>query len=268
MTVCITSAPYTPEVSGTCAYPSPELQAQIAAGQAGYVHSVEIGSSVDGPGLRATVFLTGCPLSCQYCHNPDTRKLKDGTPRTAESVLEEIQPYLPFMQANRGGLTLSGGEPLVQPAFAQTLFAGAKAIGLHTALDTSGFLGTHATDKLLENVDLVLLDIKSGLPDTYQNVTHTPLEPTIAFAKRLEAMGKAMWIRFVLVPGLTDAEENVQAVASIIKPLTNIEKVEVLPFHNMGKHKWEQLGYPYTLGNTPAPTPESIAHVRAILGAV
>ena len=153
-------------------------------------------------------------------------------------------------------MTISGGEPLVQPAFTEALLRGCKAMGLHTALDTSGFAGDRAPDSLLDVTDLVLLDIKSGLPGLYQRVTGVPLQPTLDFAQRLKARGLPVWVRFVLVPGLTDGEDNIRAVARIVAGLSNVERVEVLPFHKMGEHKWEEMGMTYRLKDTPPPTAE------------
>jgi pyruvate formate lyase activating enzyme len=153
-----------------------------------------------------------------------------------------------------GGLTISGGEPLVQTGFTRGLFAAAKRLGLHTALDTSGFLGDRADDDYLAQVDLVLLDTKSGNPDTYRQATGVELAPTLRFAERLAAMGKPVWIRFVLVPGLTDDPANIQQVARFVAPMTNVEWVEVLPFHQMGEFKWKSLGLEYRLAETPTPS--------------
>jgi pyruvate formate lyase activating enzyme len=153
-----------------------------------------------------------------------------------------------------GGLTISGGEPLVQIGFTRGLFAAAKRMGLHTALDTSGFLGHRADDDYLAKVDLVLLDMKSGDPDTYRKVTGQNLDPTLRFAERLNALGKAVWVRFVLVPGLTDDPGNIAKVARFVAPMTNVEWVEVLPFHQMGSFKWQTLGLEYRLSDTPTPT--------------
>src|SRR5690348_7283942 len=164
----------------------------------GWVHSYETGSTVDGPGVRATVFMSGCLLRCLYCHNPDTWHLKDGTRVELANAIQRLGAFAPALRAMGGGLTISGGEPLVQVGFTRGLFAGAKRLGLHTALDTSGFLGHRADDGYLEHVDLVLLDIKSGDPETYRKVTGADLEPTLRFAERLAAMGKPVWIRFVL----------------------------------------------------------------------
>src|SRR5262249_38631908 len=176
-------------------------------GAVGYVHSLETGSTVDGPGVRATLFLSGCFLRCQYCHNPDTWHLRDGTRIAIGQATARLADFAPALRAVGGGLTLSGGEPLVQRGFSRRMFAAAKEFGLHTALDTSGFLGARADEEYLRHVDLVLLDIKSGDPDLYHRLTGAVLAPTLRFAERLAAIGKPVWIRYVLVPGLTDNPE-------------------------------------------------------------
>ncbi len=228
----------------------------------GFIHSSETCGTVDGPGLRYVLFLHGCPLRCLYCHNPDTQGRPCGTSQTAGEALAEILRYRNFIR--KGGLTISGGEPLMQPEFVHALMAGAKAEGLHTALDTSGFLGHQASDELLEQVDLVLLDIKSWNPETYKKATGTRIEPTIAFARRLEALQKQVWIRFVLVPGLTDADENIEGLAEFIASLSNVERVEILPFHKMGENKYEATGLHYQLAETPTPSEEQIERARQI----
>jgi len=228
----------------------------------GWVHSYETGSTVDGPGVRLMLFMSGCFLRCQYCHNPDTWNIKDGTRIDLAHAIRRLGDFAPALRAMGGGLTISGGEPLVQIGFTRALFAAAKEMGLHTALDTSGFLGHRADDGYLRNVDLVLLDIKSGDPDTYRRVTGAELKPTLRFAERLGAMGKAAWIRFVLVPGLTDDPENIAKVARFVAPMPNVEWVEVLPFHQMGAFKWTALGLDYKLADTPTPTE---AQVQAAL---
>jgi len=161
----------------------------------------------------------------------------------------------------QGGLTISGGEALVQPAFTQRIFSAAKSLGLHTALDTSGFLGDHATDEYLKSVDLVILDIKSWDPETYRRVTKQEVGPTLRFAERLAAMNKPVWVRFVLVPGLTDAPANVEGVAEFVAPMKNVEWVEILPFHQLGAFKWKELGLDYQLADTPPASPELVARV-------
>lgn len=220
----------------------------------GWVHSYETGSTVDGPGVRLMLFMSGCFLRCQFCHNPDTWHIKDGTRIDLAHAIRRLGDFAPALRAMGGGLTISGGEPLVQVGFTRGLFAAAKRMGLHTALDTSGFLGHRADDEYLRNVDLVLLDIKSGDPEIYRRVTSRELAPTLRFAERLDAMGKPVWIRFVLVPGLTDDPENIAKVARFVAPMPNVEWVEVLPFHQMGAFKWKTLGLDYPLADTPTPT--------------
>ena len=238
-------------------------------GRLGSVHSWELVTAVDGPGTRLTTFLSGCPLQCLYCHNPDTLQMKDGKPVTSDELLTRIARYQGVFRATGGGITLSGGEVLMQPAFAARILRGAKELGIHTAIDTSGFLGASATDAMLEDVDLVLLDVKSGDPDTYRRVTGRELEPTLEFGRRLAELphGPEVWVRFVLVPGLTDDEANVEAVAAYAASLNDImpgtvTRVEVLPFHQMGRDKWAALGRDYQLGDTEAPSPELTERVR------
>lgn len=233
----------------------------------GYVHSIEVGSFVDGPGIRFVVFLAGCPLRCQYCHNPDAWKCSAGQKTSSEAVLAKIASSADFLRAGEGGVTVSGGEPLTQAAFAFDILRGARALGLHTALDTSGYLSERVTDEMLHDVDLVLLDIKSFDEKTYKEVTGVDIEPTLRFAERLSAAGTCMWIRFVLVPGLTDDPENVAGLARFVGTLSRVERVEILPFHQMAQHKWEELRLPYQLGDTPTPTDEQVEAVKSVFAA-
>ena len=224
----------------------------------GWVHSYETGSTVDGPGIRITLFMSGCLLRCLFCHNPDTWHLKDGTRVELAQAVRRLNDFAPMLRAMGGGLTISGGEPLVQTGFTGGMFAAAKRMGLHTALDTAGLLGARADDDYLANVDLVLLDIKSGNPATYRKITGKELAPTLRFAERLAAMNKPVWVRYVLVPGLSDAPDNIEKVARFIGPMKNVEWVEVLPFHQMGEFKWKSLGLEYQLAATEPPTPEQV----------
>ncbi|MCT9821582.1 pyruvate formate-lyase-activating protein [Microbacterium sp. W1N] len=244
--------------------------AAMRDGRLGSVHSWELVTAVDGPGTRLTVFLNGCPLRCLYCHNPDTFAMRDGQPVTSDELLTRLARYRAVFAATGGGLTLSGGEVLMQPAFAARVLRGAKELGVHTAIDTSGYLGQNASDALLADVDLVLLDVKSGDPDTYRRVTGRDLEPTLAFGRRLaeRADGPEVWVRFVLVPGLTDDVDNVERVAAYAAELNGIRpgtvtRVEVLPFHQMGRDKWQALGRDYALDDTQPPTAELTDRVRA-----
>jgi len=244
------------------------LRAQHA-GTAGMVHSWELVTAVDGPGTRLTIFLSGCALRCQYCQNPDTWKMRDGIPTTLADITARIDRYAPMLKAAHGGVTLTGGEPLLQAGFAAKIFRHCQRIGLHTALDTSGFLGARATDEMLDDTDLVLLDVKSGLPDTYREVTTRELAPTLEFGRRLAKRGNRIWVRYVLVPGLTDAVDNVDAVADYVQSLQllgtrpAVDRLEILPFHQMGESKWHELGIEYPLEGTPSPGDELIDRVRA-----
>ncbi|MFI6639362.1 pyruvate formate-lyase-activating protein [Streptomyces sp. NPDC050504] len=234
----------------------------------GTVHSWDLSTGVDGPGTRFVTFLSGCPLACLYCHNPDTMRMRNGRRVAADEIVAEAAKYTAFIRAAGGGATVSGGEPLLQPVFAGELFHRFKhELGLHTALDTSGFLGARATDALLRDVDLVLLDIKSWDRATYREVTGRDLEPTLAFARRLAALGKEIHLRFVLVPGLTDDPANIEGVASFAATLPTVTRVDVLPFHKLGEAKWEALGKPFTLHDTPSPTPGQVAAAREVFAA-
>ena len=228
----------------------------------GYIHSVETLGTVDGPGIRYIVFMQGCPLHCLYCHNPDSFKLKKGKVISSGRLLDEIQRSSDFLKRAKGGVTLSGGEPLVQPEFMASIFRGCKEMNLHTALDTSGHLGAKLTDAMLADIDLVLLDIKSFDPAIYKRVTGVELQPTLDLARRLDAMGKPMWIRFVLVPGLTDDPANVEGLSDFVASLKMVERVEVAPFHKMGEFKWKELHLRYELEDTQPPTRESVIQVH------
>ena len=239
---------------------APETEGYLGdEGAFGYVHSYETGSRLDGPGVRLTLFVSGCPLRCQYCHNPDTWHLKDGTRVATDRVVERLGDFAPALRAMGGGLTISGGEPLVQPAFTGQIFRAAKALGLNTALDTSGFLGVRASDDYLESVDLVLLDVKAWVPRVYQDLVRRPIDPTLRFAERLATLRKPVWVRYVLVPGVNDDAENVGGVARFAAGLGTVAWVEVLPFHQMGAFKWKQLGLEYPLAETQPATAEAVA---------
>lgn len=230
-------------------------------GAFGYVHSYESSSRYDGPGLRIVLFVSGCLLRCTYCHNPDTWHLKDGTYVSAKQVLSRLKSFAPALRALGGGLTISGGEPAVQTTFTKTILAGAKEIGLHTAIETSGFLGDRIDGSFLSVLDLVLLDIKSSDPETYRKVTGRDLAPTLRFAERLARIGKPVWVRFTLVPGHTDDPANVEGIARFVAPMKNVEWVEVQPFHQMGEFKWKAMKLDYVHVDTPLPTPDLVSRV-------
>jgi pyruvate formate lyase activating enzyme len=229
---------------------------------AGWVHSWDLSTGVDGPGTRLVAFLSGCPLRCLYCQNPDTWCKHDGTRMDTAELYALMQRYHWFISCAGGGFTLSGGEPLQQPAFTRELLELASQSGLHTALDTSGFLGRKADDALLAATDLVLLDIKAGTDATHRRLTRRPLAPTLEFAERLADLAKPVWLRYVLVPGITDTPEEIERVASFAGALGNVERVDVLPFHKLGAAKYDRLGLPFPLADVPAPSAASTRETR------
>jgi pyruvate formate lyase activating enzyme len=231
------------------------------AGEFGYVHSYETSSRYDGPGLRIVLFVSGCLLRCTYCHNPDTWHLKDGTYVSAQQVIDRLAGFAGPLRELGGGLTISGGETMVQRAFTGRILSAARKMGLSTAIETSGYLGASVDDAWLDNLDLVLLDIKSGDPEIYREATGRDLAPTLRFAERLAAMKKPVWVRFTLVPGLTDGIENVASLARFVAPMTNVEWVEVQPFHQLGEFKWKAMGLEYRHANTEPPSPDLIRRV-------
>jgi len=230
-------------------------------GSFGYCHSYETSSRYDGPGLRVVLFVSGCLLRCTYCHNPDTWHLKDGTYVSAQQVLDRLAGFASALRSMDGGLTISGGEVMVQLAFTRRILAGAKKMGLHTAIETSGFLGDRVDESYLSALDMVLLDIKSSDPDTYKKVTGRDLAPTLRFAERLASIGKRVWVRFTLVPGLTDDPANVEGIAKFVAPMKNVEWVEIQPFHQLGAFKWKAMNLEYKHADTHTPTPALISRV-------
>ncbi|MCI1217638.1 MAG: pyruvate formate-lyase-activating protein [Bifidobacterium crudilactis] len=224
-------------------------------GDIGFVHSWDINTSVDGPGTRMTVFMSGCPLRCQYCQNPDTWKMRDGQPVYLSAMINKIDRYKDLFKATGGGITFSGGESMMQPAFVSRVFRAAKEMGVHTCLDTSGFLNRNYTDDMIRDIDLCLLDVKSGDEDTYKEVTGGVLQPTIDFGNRLSRLGVKIWVRFVLVPGLTDSVENVEKVAQICEQFGDVvEHIDVLGFHQLGRPKWHEMRIPYPLEDAKGPS--------------
>jgi pyruvate formate lyase activating enzyme len=196
---------------------------------------------------------------CLYCHNPDTWTMRNGHPIAVIKAVEELRKYQRGLKAMSGGFTISGGEPLMQDRFAVKLLAGAKTMKLHTAIETNGYYGERLTDAELDAIDLVLLGIKSWGTERHRELTGRDIEPTLAFARRLAAARKPVWVRFVLVPGLTDDPDIVGGIARFAAGLGNVERVDVLPFHQMGRYKWETLGMRYKLNDTEPPSNEAVA---------
>ena len=239
----------------------------------GYVHSLESFGSVDGPGVRYVIFLSGCAMRCQFCHNPDTWNMKDGKEYTADQLLKIALRYKSYW-GEKGGITVSGGEPLLQMEFLTELFKKAKEAGIHTTLDTSGNPYTakeswHAQWlELMKYTDLVLLDIKQNDEQEHRKLTGQTGENILAMARELSDMEKPVWIRHVLVPGGSDKDEYLYRLADFIHTLKNVQRVEVLPYHTLGTFKWEKLGIPYPLEGVKPPTQERIDNARKILGAI
>ncbi len=234
------------------------------------IHSFESFGTVDGPGVRFVAFLQGCPLRCLYCHNPDTWRgdmaqgVKSYTPK---EVFAEISKYKNYIKS--GGVTLSGGEPLMQAKEAAELFALCREAGIHTALDTSGCVWSEAVERLLEVTDLVLLDIKSIDEEQFREITITgELHRTKRFLEELQQRGIAVWIRHVVVPGYTDNDELLMRLRDFVADYSVVERVEILPYHDLGATKYEALGLEYPLTDTPLLSPERITEVKALFGEV
>ncbi len=201
-------------------------------------------------------------MRCLYCHNPDSWDIKRGKPQTVDEVVRDIGRYGPFLKAS-GGVTITGGEPLMQPEFVHEVLRRCKEeLGLHTALDTNGLLAHRLSDEWFDVVDLVLLDIKHIDPDKHKRLTSTPNQPVLDFAQRLARMGKPTWVRYVLVPGYSDDVHDVDHLAEFVSTLKNVQRVEVLPFHQMGAYKWQELGLTYQLTETPTPTEALVERVK------
>ena len=236
----------------------------------GRVHSIESCGTVDGPGIRMVVFLSGCPMRCLYCHNPDTWDPKGGTLTSVEELLAQYDKMKHFY--TKGGITVSGGEPLMQIRFVTELFTEAKKRGIHTCLDTSGITFhpenpavLEPFDRLMAVTDLVLLDIKHIDEQSHKKLTGITNAYALSAARYLDSIGKPVWIRHVLVPGYTDDDKALEALADFLTSLNNIERIEVLPFHNLAAFKWKELGIKYTLAETLPPTQKRIDNARKIL---
>jgi pyruvate formate lyase activating enzyme len=260
-------SPYELRVNLGQGIPESDVRTALATGAMGFVHSFTTGSAVDGPGVRVVVWTSGCMWRCQYCHNPDTWTMTNGIPVTVARASEELRKYQSGLQIMSGGLTISGGEPLMQHRFVVNLLTTAKQMGIHTTIETNGYYSDKLSDQELDQIDLVMLGIKTWGNARHRQLTGMDMEPTLAFARRLAAARRKMWIRFVLVPGLTDDADDIANIAQFAAELGNVERVEVLPFHQLGKFKWQQLGLQYKLENTQPPTAEQAEQACAIFRA-
>lgn len=248
----------------------------------GYIHSFETFGTVDGPGIRFVAFMQGCPLQCKYCHNRDTWKMDSGNQYGVDEILDKVLRCKPYIESSNGGFTASGGEPLLQAEFLTELFKNLKEKGIHTALDTAGSLPIEPNmskeskvtidtainndiKKLLEYTDLVILDIKHIDEKKCINLTGMSNKNELEFARYCSDNGIKMWIRQVLVPGYTDDESDLKRTREFIDTLQTVEKVEVLPYHDLGKFKWNEMGLEYPLEEVKAPTEVQIKKAEAIL---
>jgi pyruvate formate lyase activating enzyme len=260
-------SPYELRVNLGKGVPESDVRTALATGDMGFLHSFTTGSTVDGPGVRVVAWTTGCMFRCQYCHNPDTWTMSNGIPVTIARATEELRKYRRGLSVMSGGFTLSGGEPLMQHRFAVKLFTAARAMGIHTALDTTGYLGDRLSDNDLETINLMLLDLKTWDPERHKALTGMDNAPVLEFARRLAARKRPICVRFVLVPGLTDDPDDVAQIARFAAGLGTVERVDVLPFHQMGRYKWERLGIDYTLAGTESPSNDLVERTLAIFRA-
>ena len=238
-----------------------DVRSALATGEMGFLHSFTTGATVDGPGVRIVAWTAGCMWRCLYCHNPDTWTMGNGIPVTIARATEELSKYRHGLEVMAGGFTLSGGEPLMQHRFAVKLLSAAKGMRIHTALDTNGYYGDRLSEPELEVADLVLLDLKGWDPERHRRLTGMDVAPTLKFARRLAARRRPVWARYVLVPGLTDDLQDIARTAGFAAELGNVERVDVLPFHQMGKYKWQKLGIPYTLEDVDPPDMDLVEQV-------
>ncbi|KKK37792.1 pyruvate formate lyase-activating protein [Mesobacillus campisalis] len=237
----------------------------------GNIHSIETLGTVDGPGIRYIVFTQGCLLRCQFCHNADTWEIGTGKQMSVSEIIDDLKSYLPFIEASGGGITVSGGEPLLQIPFLIELFKECKKLGVHTTIDSSG--GCYSTShlfqsqlaELLEYTDLILLDLKHIDREKHKKLTGLTNEHILSFARFLSDRLVPIWVRHVLVPGITDSQDDLQRLGDFIGSLQNVAKVEVLPYHKLGVYKWEALGLEYPLKEVDPPGDESVEKAYCLL---
>ena len=232
-----------------------------------YIHSIETFGTVDGPGIRFVVFMQGCPLKCKYCHNRDTWETNCGNRTNLVDLVSEIKRYIPYMQSSHGGVTVSGGEPLLQAKFVTELFKELQKLKIHTCLDTAGSIPVNEDiEDLLKYTDLVLLDIKHIDDEKCKNLVGKSNKFELEFAKYLSDNNIDMWIRQVIVPGITDDKEDLINLKEFISSLNTVKKIELLPYHDMGKYKWENLGLKYELEDIKPATQKDVEKAKKVLG--
>ena len=231
----------------------------------GRLHSIETFGTVDGPGIRVVLFFQGCPMRCQYCHNRDTWDSAGGRVWTVDELKEFVLRFKPYMTNSGGGVTATGGDPVLQHRFITRLFGELKQEGVHTALDTSGFCRYEVVKPLIDLTDLVILDIKAVDPKLHRRLTGQDNALILRFTDKLREINKPVWLRHVLIPGLTDSEEELLAFRRIALSMPNAQRVELLPYHTLGKFKWAEMGLEYPLEGVPEPTKEDMARAHSIL---
>lgn len=236
----------------------------------GMIHSIETFGTVDGPGVRYVVFVKGCPMRCQYCHNPDTWEMAGGDKRTVQDIMDDYEKYKPFLRG--GGITVTGGEPLMQIDFLIELFEEAKRRDVHTCLDTSGIMFRRDNpdllakyERLMEVTDLIMLDIKHIDPEEHKKLTGQPCDNIFDFLKFIDEKEKTIWIRHVIVPGITLIPEYLERLGTFIAQFTHVKALDVLPYHNMGKTKYEQMGIDYVLKDVEEATKDDAIKARTII---
>jgi pyruvate formate lyase activating enzyme len=254
-------SPYDLRVSVSEKVDEIDIRSAMESGDWGFIHSFTTGSAVDGPGVRIVGWLSGCQFRCVFCHNPDTWKVTNGTPVRLSRAVEVVSQYRTSLRTMKGGLTISGGEPLLQYRFLSRLFPAIHERGIHTTLETNGYFGERLTDDDLASIDLVMLGLKAIEPDLHKRLTGMDTKPIHEFARRLAARKHPVWIRFVVVPGWTDNMEEVDRMVQFAASLGNVERVDVLPFHQMGRYKWEKLGMDYQMRDAQPPTRETVNEV-------
>jgi len=224
----------------------------------GYIHSLETCGTVDGPGIRFVVFMQGCNLRCLYCHNPDTWDKNRGKIYTSDELISEIVKYKSYFEFSKGGVTITGGDPLTQSEFVLEVIKKCNAEGIHTALDITGFIDLDIAKELIENVDLILLDLKCIDDEIHKKLTGVSVSKILKFAEYLSSINKPVWIRHVLLPGYTDDDLLLNRLAEYISKLNGVKLCEILPFHKMGEYKWENLNLEYKLKYTDKPDKDRI----------
>lgn len=231
----------------------------------GYIHSIETLGTLDGPGIRYVIFMQGCPLRCAFCHNPDTWRMANGQTKTVEWLLADIKNYISYFQSSGGGVTVSGGEPLLQAAFLSVLFQGLKKLNIHRVVDTSGFAEVEKIKNLMALTDLVMLSIKHPDPERHREICGHSQERPLSFARYLSKIEMPVWIRYVLIPDVSNSPEDLTMLADMIRKMANVQKLELLPFNTMGKSKWKELGIKSDLLDSSSPSPQEVEKARQLM---